>query len=114
MTRITGTELAPAIPVEISGHGLGLAAQGASFPHPGPWFGPVLLAMACMLAFGPARKKTSTAVLAAIFTTCLYLFVAMAAFASGAVFLPLVPGLSTMAAGLVAGRIGHESGWLGR
>lgn len=113
VTRVAGAGFAPALPADVWARAWDALRRGHVFLSPGVWYGPVLLVMACTLAFGSARRRNTSAVLAGVFTACLYLFAALAAFAGESVFLPLVPGLLTIAAGLVAGRIGHESGWLG-
>ncbi len=114
VTRLAGADLAPSTPAEVWARAWEALRRGHVFLYPGWWYGPVLLVMSCALAFGPARRGNKNAVMAGIFTFCLYCLAALGAYSGGSVFLPLVPGLWTIAAGLVAGRIGHESGWLGK
>lgn len=114
VTRLAGPGVAASTPVELCLRSWDSVRTGGVFRRAGWWFGPALWALACVLAFGPARRGNKPAFVAGVFAALIYLLVALGVFAGTALFLPLVPGLLTIAVGLVAGRTGHESGWMGK
>lgn len=114
VTRLAGPGVAASTPVELCVRAWECLRTGQVFRRAGWWYGPMLWAVACVLAFGPARRGNRKAMVAGVSAFLVYLLAALGVHAGTALFLPLVPGLLTIAAGLAAGRTGHESGWLGK
>jgi hypothetical protein len=114
VTRLAARGMDSSLPMELCLRSWESLRSGQVFRRAGWWYGVLLWAGACLLALGPARRTNGRAVTAAVFSTLLYLLVALGLFAGTALFLPLAPWLLTMVLGLAAGRIGYGSGWLGK
>jgi hypothetical protein len=87
---------------------------GQLFLAPGWWYSPLVFAAGLLLAFGPARRSTRAALMAAVFTLLVFALLALGAHGTSRVLLPLGPAMLAWVAALVLGRVGYQAGWLGK
>ena len=114
VARVAVGEMRAATPAERLASAWEALRTNCLFRSPGWWY-PVAVVMAGMiLTFGPARRSTRAALIAALFSALLFALVALGVFGSSRVLLPAAPTLLTLGAALVVGRAGHRAGWFGK
>lgn len=83
------------------------------FLLPGWWYPALLVAAGTFLSLGPARRSWKKALLSGVLALLVFALLALGAFGSSRVLLPVAPALSTLAVSLFLGRAGQRAGWFG-
>lgn len=111
VTRVVEEGFEPVTPVEQWASAWEAVRTNRLFHSPGWWYPLVVAVVAGLLALGPARRSNGGALLAGFFALLVFALIGLALFASGRVALPAALTLLTLAAGLIMGRKGEQSGW---
>ena len=113
VTRVAGEGAMPVTPVEQWAAAWEAVRTNRCFHSPGWWYPVLVVAVASLLALGPARRSNMGTLLAGFFVLLVFAMVGLAAFSSMRVALPAALTLLTLGAGLMVGRVGFKGGWFG-
>lgn len=114
ITRVAGDGVAPATPAELWADAWEAVRSGRLFLRAGWWLPVSVATGALLLALSAARRSNAAAAFAGLSVVLCYLLAALGAFGASRLLLPLAPATLTVLAALVAGRVWHRAGWLGK
>lgn len=83
--------------------------RGRAFVLPGPWYPVLVVLVGLSLGAGPGRREWLAVLLTGAAVFLVFLLVALGAFATYGVLLPLVPSMATILLGLLSGRLWARS-----